>query len=213
MKNFLKVLGIFLSVGFIAIGVKAVPSLSGPSVPLFGIDSNTAGYVGNSTFTFVDSRNVPAGLTVAGLTSNGPATLGNTTISGNASITGTLSVPSVTGSTNTGVTVYPAISQVNISTQVSINPTLGTYLAIESTGAIVNFTASSLFPAISTATALNGQFLILSSTSSVSTVIIATGTSTGVIGDDQFIVISSSKSAVSFIFNSTLSQWIEIARQ
>lgn len=111
--------------------------------------------------------------------------------------------------TVSGQSIYPPISQVNISTIVPVSVT-GSFMVVDSTGSMVPFSTS---VAIATSTAINGQFFILSSTSSVSTLQITTGTATGVIGDDAVIVISSTKSAVGFIYSSPLSQWIEVGRQ
>lgn len=147
----------------------------------------------NTTTNFrVDaSGNITAGT----LTTTGVTNSGNETITGNE--------------TTTGKTIYPPTSQVTVSTSVPIGIT-ATFMMVESTGNMVPLSAS---VAITTATATSGQFLLVHSTTSVSTIQITTGAATAVIGDDAVIVISSTKSAVGFIYNSTLSQWIEVGRQ
>lgn len=116
------------------------------------------------------------------------------------------------GNVNVGLTQFNVLSQVTVSTNVPVAIT-ATYEQVESTGGTVLFGITSSYPAISTAAALSGQYILLSSTSTTSTVSIATGAATGVQGDDQFIVLSGSKSPVGFIFDSTLSLWREIGRQ
>lgn len=102
--------------------------------------------------------------------------------------------------------------QSNISTSTSISPS-ASYLVIESTGNQVTYATNSNIAAISTTTAFNGQYLVLTSTSATSTVVISTSASTCVTGDDSLIVITSTKSAPAFIYNGTLSQWMEVQRQ
>jgi len=146
---------------------------------------------------------------------------GNLIVAGTANITGGVTQSgSVTVSGNqtiAGSTIFTATSQTAISTTTSISPT-ATYMTVLSTGATVNYPPTTpagavITPAISTATATNGQIVVLMSTSSVSTVTISTGTGSAVIGDDSLITISATKSAVMFIFNSTLSQWYEVTKQ
>ena len=114
-----------------------------------------------------------------------------------------------TGNTNIGTAQYAPVSQVTVSTQVPINPT-ATYMVVESTGLLLPLSAS---VAIATATAVPGQYLVVWDTSSVSSIYITTGSATGVIGDDAVITITSTKSAVGFIYNSTVSSWVEIGKQ
>lgn len=114
--------------------------------------------------------------------------------------------------TTAGKTIFTPSSQVTVSTQVPINPT-ATYMQVISTGGTVVFGLTSSYPAIATATAASGQYLVLSSTSSSSIISISTGNATAVFGTDPFVVISSTKSAVAFIYDATLSVWREINRQ
>ena len=131
---------------------------------------------------------------------------GNLTILGNESVSGT---SSVTGSNTVGgISVYTPVNQNINATSTPISATSSTMLIIST--AALNYSSS---VAIATSTAINGQYFMVSSTSSANSVQITTGTSVGVIGDDAVIVISSSKSAVGFLYNSTLSQWIEVGRQ
>ncbi len=114
-----------------------------------------------------------------------------------------------TGNTNIATVQYAPVSQVTVSTQVPINPT-GSYMTVLSTGGLLPLSAS---VAIATATAVPGQYLLLYDTSSVSSIYITTSPTTGIIGDDAVITITSTKSAVGFIYNSTLSSWVEIGKQ
>ena len=122
------------------------------------------------------------------------------------------SQPRTIGDVKAFKTVFAPVSQITVSTTTSITPT-ATYMVVESTGGNVIFTITSNIPAISTATAINGQYLVLYSTTTAANLFISTGTATGIIGDDSMIVISSTKSAVAFIYNSTLLQWVEIGKQ
>jgi hypothetical protein len=118
--------------------------------------------------------------------------------------------------TTTLKTIYVPSSQVNISTLVAISPT-ATNMVIESTGATVTFNqigrVASEGPAISTSTATSGQILILQSTTTVSTVVITTGTATAVYGDQATYTISAAKNPVLFIYNATLAVWQAISYQ
>lgn len=115
--------------------------------------------------------------------------------------------------------VLPPTSQVNISTFVSVASST-TFMMIESTGGattgqvtFVNDATNTKWPAISTATALSGQILVLHSTTTASSVKIETGTVTGVGGAQAFYVISSSMAPVQAIFNATLQQWWIFGKQ
>ena len=129
---------------------------------------------------------------------------GNLTVVGNETVAG--------NSTTGGITVLSPVSQITVSTKVPVGIT-GTYEQIQSTGGTVEFTSSSLFPAITTATAVSGQQLTLDATSQNNVVIIDTGPATAVSGSDAYIVISSTKSAVTLIYNATLAVWKEIGKQ
>ena len=125
--------------------------------------------------------------------------------------------PWSSGKTSITMAVYPPTSQVNVATNVPVGIT-ATYMVIESTGLVVNMLqvgrVPSDGPAISTATAKDGQYLILASTTSVSTVIITTGTATAVLSpSDATITISAVKPPMAFIFDATLSAWRAIGKQ
>jgi hypothetical protein len=120
--------------------------------------------------------------------------------------------PYAAGNEALNLQVFTANSQVSVATNVPVAIT-ATNMVIESTGGLVEFAITSAYPAITTSTALSGQYLVLSATTSTSIIQIDTGTATAVMGDDQYIVISSTKSPVSFIYNSTLSKWLEIGKQ
>jgi hypothetical protein len=102
---------------------------------------------------------------------------------------------------------------VSVSTQIPISPLTATNIVVKSTGGFVSFATGSSYPAISTSTALTGQYIVVHATSTADYVIIATGTATGVVGSDQYIVISGSKSAVGFIYDPYLASWVEIGKQ
>lgn len=146
-----------------------------------------------------------------------PTQVGKLDASGNLTINGNLTTTGTGSNTSSGKTVYVPTSQVNISTLVPVAIT-ATNMVIKSTAGIVTFyqvgRLPSEGPAISTATATSGQYLILHSTTSVDTVVITTGTATGVLsGSDATITISAAKPAISLIYDSTLSAWIVIGKQ
>ena len=124
------------------------------------------------------------------------------------------SQPFVQGNEAINIQYYPAASQITVSTKVPISPT-ATYMHVLSTGGTVLFDVTGTWPAIATSTALSGQVLILDSVNLVtsSNVVIATGAATGVIGSDQYIVISGTKSAAEFIFNASSNVWVEVGKQ
>lgn len=142
----------------------------------------------------------PSRLDASGnLTLGGAVTATNATLSGNA--------------TTAGLTVTTPVN-VTVSTFTSIVPTSSYLLLLTSSTLNITLTSDvNQGPALATATATNGQWVTLGSTTSATTVAIATGTASAVIGDDVNIVITSTKSAVSFIFNGTLKQWFEVGKQ
>lgn len=191
-------------------------AVAGPAGPLLGINQNISFYNGQSTFTIVDPANVTASVIVNNLTANGNAAIaGNSTFAGNITAAGTLTIPAVTSSgtqTTSGLTVFTPTTQTNVSTTTTISPT-ATFLIVRSTGGAVTFPVTSAIPAIATATATNGQWLILQSTDSTNTVVITTGSATAVYGDDSTITLSATKTPVTFIFNSLQNVWWEISKQ
>ena len=115
------------------------------------------------------------------------------------------------------VLVFPPTSQVTVSTLVPVGIS-ATYMVIKSTALIVTYSqvgrVPSEGPAITTSTAKNGQYLILSSTTSVDTVVITTGIATAVYSpSDATITISAVKNPMAFIFDATLSVWRAIGKQ
>ena len=161
-------------------------------VQYFGTGTNST----TSIFKLDDSGN----LTILGTLASAALSAANETVTGVNTVSGTsVFTPSIQSSIG------------NFTVNAPILPT-ASYIQVETTGTAVNFTATT---AISTATAVNGQFIIVGSTvSAAGTIVqITTGTATGVVGDDAVIVISSTKSAVGFIYNSALSQWSEVGRQ
>ena len=92
----------------------------------------------------------------------------------------------------------------------------GTGVPLSPTSTFVNLVSSgalSYGPAvlnISTATAVDGQYLILIATSTTNAITISTGAATGVAGVDTSIVITTNPT--SFIFNALTSLWYEIGK-
>ncbi len=120
--------------------------------------------------------------------------------------------PQRIGKVKSDLMVFTPASQVNVSTQVPISPT-ATYVQVVSTGGPVTFSATGSYPAISTSSAFSGQFLVLTSSSATNVVYISTGTNSAVVGMNSSIVISSSMSAVSFIYDGLQSVWKQIGKQ
>ncbi len=116
------------------------------------------------------------------------------------------------GNTSINTAQFPPVSQVTVSTSVPINPT-ASYMQVVSTGGPVTFSALGSWPAISTASAQSGQFLTLASTTTSNVVYISTGVGSAVAGTNSSIVISSSISAVQFMYNAGTSQWQEVGKQ
>ena len=127
-------------------------------------------------------------------------------------IAGAVSQPQSLGNVKLKVTQLANTSQVTVSTFTSISPT-GTYMQIASTGGPVYLSPQSSYPAISTSTAFNGQWLILISTATTNVVQIGSGTASGVASNNKWAVISSSMAPVQYIFNSALAQWLQIGSQ
>lgn len=125
--------------------------------------------------------------------------------------------PHATGNISVNTAVFPPTSQVNIATSVPVAIT-ATNMVLKSTAGIVTYyqvgRIPSDGPAITTSTALSGQYLILSSTTSVDTVVITTGTATAVMSSsDATITISAIKPPMAFIFDATNSVWRAIGKQ
>ncbi len=117
------------------------------------------------------------------------------------------------GNMSSNKIAFPSSYQVTVATNVSINPS-ATYVVVASTGGAITFGVGSSYPAISTATATDGQYLVLMATQSVNTVVISTSPLTAVVGPDATITLtSSSKGGIAFIFNALLSQWVEVSKQ
>jgi hypothetical protein len=144
-------------------------------------------------------------------------TAGNTTVGGTLTVTGaTTHTGAVTNSstiTNGATTknIYSP-SSVSIATYTSISP-VSTYINLLTTGtANVSLTVDAGYGK-SLAAGTNGQQLIIGSTTSVTTVTLSSGVANGWVGTDLTVVISSTKSAVSFIYDSAIPAWREIGRQ
>lgn len=125
--------------------------------------------------------------------------------------------PTALGNVKIYKEVYSPVSQVTIATNVPVGIS-ATYMVVKSTALIVIYQQVGRIPfdgpAITTSTAINGQFLILGSTTSVDTVVITTGTATAVLsGSDATITISGAKPPMSFIYDSAVSAWRAIGKQ
>lgn len=125
--------------------------------------------------------------------------------------------PTALGNVKIYKEVYSPVSQVTVATNVPVGIS-ATNMVIKSTAGIVTYAQIGRIaadgPAITTSTALSGQYLILSSTTSLDTVVITTGTATAVLsGSDATITISSVKPPMAFIYNATLSAWMAIGKQ
>lgn len=129
---------------------------------------------------------------------------GTNTIAGSLSTTGTTTI--------IGKTVYTPTSVTSISSNTTISPT-ATYLLVLSTGNNVTCGLTALplvAPCISTATATNGQYLVIGSTSSTSSVTFADGTTSGMqLGSATRLVDNLKK--LTLIFDSFDSQWKEVS--
>ena len=131
---------------------------------------------------------------------------GNLTLNGSATITGNESVSG--NNTVSGKTIYPIQTVTGISTQtIGITPT-ASYMMLLSTGGAVVMTTTAV--QIATATATNGQYVIIGSTSSVSTVTLTAGSAEGIRLGAATRVIDNLK-RLTLIFDSFDSQWKEIS--
>lgn len=161
---------------------------------------------GSNRSTQIYCLDTSGNLTTAGTISS--TSSGANTVSGSLSVTG---AASSAGLTNTGKTIYTPTSVTSVSTSSTISPS-ATYLLLCSTGSTVILGAGSI-AAVSTTTATNGQYLVLDSTTSTSTVWIATGTTAGVEGPSVYTVISSTKSPVELIYSATRGLWKQVNTQ
>ncbi len=197
MKRFIGVIAMVM--GLMSVGHADTQG----NAQLLGVSGQGTGpYTGNSTFTLVDQSNITSSLILKNLTMNG-------NLLGNINVTGT---QTGVNETLSGYQAYSSVSQVTVSTQVPISPT-GSFMLILSTGGPVTFGVGSSYPAISTATAVDGQFLTIGSTSTGNNVFISTSPLTAVSGDDTSIVFTSTRSFVTFIYSNALKQWMEIGKQ
>lgn len=98
MKKFIGIIGL---VFLLSQRLMAVSSVNGTPVNLLGINSNSGGYTGSSTFTVVDQANVPANLSLQGITLTGAGLVGS--VAGN--VTGNL-----TGNVTSSTTVQGSLT-------------------------------------------------------------------------------------------------------
>jgi hypothetical protein len=112
----------------------------------------------------------------------------------------------VSGQGLTADTVYPPVSITGITSATTINPAGATNLSLLGAGAV---TIGGSACAISTTTAISGQYVILSDTSSVSTVSISTGTIACVFASKTPLVVNN-VTVIELLFDATQSVWREI---
>lgn len=183
--------------GFCIVGVvialgSLVRSANAPTASLLGY--TTAGpYTGALTYTLVDPFNVTASLIVNNLTVTGTQTVGaqngtNETLSGMQ----VFSPASVTASSFTTIPVSTSYVQ----------------LLSTGTGPVTLGGPGCANVAIATATAVNGEFLVISATTTANYVVIDTGTNCGVSG--PIFPISTLNKGASFIFESASGVWKEL---
>lgn len=144
-------------------------------------------------------------------TSNGVITSSGT---GTSNFAGSISVAG--NGTTSGITVYPPQVVVGITTITVISPT-STYLQVLSTGAVVTcgiatpmLPGNAAIPCISTATATNGQLLILTSTSTINTLIMSSGTSAGMDLGAATRTLQFGK-VLTLIYDSSIFEWKELS--
>lgn len=142
---------------------------------------------------------------------------GNETLTGGLSVTGTGTFTgAVTNSSNVttvGKTIYtPTFGSAQISTTTTLTPT-STYLLVVSTGANVvcgtGLLGTAAAPCISTATATNGQYLLIASTSTAGTVTFTDGASNAMaLGAARTVDVDNT---LGLIYDSTSSTWKEVS--
>lgn len=129
---------------------------------------------------------------------------GNGYIGGNLTVTG--------NSTVNGLTVYTPTQVTGVSTSTVLNPT-STYVQVLSSGGVVamnggTYSAGLGSCAISTMTATNGQYLVLTSTNTTGYITISTGSTSCVSGPTS--VLSTNGKAIALIFESAESLWKQV---
>lgn len=125
-------------------------------------------------------------------------TIGRLDSSGNLTVVG--------NGTMNGKTIFVPQSVTAVSTLTTLSPT-ATYLQIISSGGPVNIGLQNA--AISTTSASAGQYLIIGSTSSTSTVTITTGSVAGVLSISTNTILINNVRRPSFIYDSTNSVWVQ----
>jgi hypothetical protein len=140
-------------------------------------------------------------------TSGNGAYFGNLSVTGNTGTTGS--------ATNSGVTIYPPVATVMLSSCSTITPT-ATVMQILSTGTFINMSGCQQAvpaPVIATATATAGQWLVLVSTTQLSvggSVIVSSSTVTGLhLGSATRSI--SANSVLTLIFDGVQHIWKEVS--
>lgn len=140
--------------------------------------------------------------------------------SGNLSLNGILTISGSGTSANAGSqsvagkTIYTPTGVVAITSITVISPA-ATFMTLVSTGGpvtcgLVTTALGAAAPCISTATAVSGQFLILSSTQATSYVILSSGTASGLWLGAATRTIGNG-SIIQLLYNSVLSVWKEVS--
>jgi hypothetical protein len=147
------------------------------------------------------------------ITSTGsPGTSTVSSFGGNLSVTGT--------DTFSGITVYPPQIVTGVSSITVISPA-ATYLQVLSTAGVSGTTvicgaatpmlpSNAAIPCIATATATNGQYLIITCTSTLSTVTFSSGTAAGMDLGAATRVVQWGRT-LSLIYDAVIGEWKEIS--
>ena len=133
---------------------------------------------------------------------------GNQAQSGNLTVLG--SVTTTGSQTLTGLQAFSPTSQLGLSTTSTISPT-ATYMLLTSTGGTVTLGQGAPYVAIATATAVNGQILILGSTVPLSgaSISLTSGTASGLDLGAATRAINYGKK-LGLIYDSLTSMWTEL---
>lgn len=141
---------------------------------------------------------------------------GNLTVNGSVTSAGVANSGSLTNTGNatiSGKTIFPVQAVVAITSITVIVPT-ATYITVVSTGGnvtcgLVTTVAGAAAPCVSTATATNGQYLIIASSSSTNTMTFKDAATAGMdLGGDRLV---DNNNTLTVIYDSTSFLWKEVA--
>ena len=148
----------------------------------------------------------PIGTTVEAQLTSGGALNTNGAITSAAGLVAGTSIAAGTSATVGTKVIFTSANQRLGGVGNSITPS-STFINLVSSAAVAY---GPLILNISTATATDGQYLVLIGTSTTNAVTLSTGAPTGVAGVDTSIVITTNPT--SFIFNALTSLWYEIGK-